>query len=71
MSIPEMINVGTLLALFLFLFAVLGVYLFAEVKLQTGLNRHANFQTFHSAVITLFRMSTGEGWQEIMYDAAR
>lgn len=33
MAIPEMINVGALLMLFLFLFAVLGVSLFAEIKL--------------------------------------
>ena len=33
LAIPEMINVGLLLILFLFLFAVLGVSLFAQVKL--------------------------------------
>lgn len=33
LAIPELVNVGTLLVLFLFLFAVLGVNLFAEVKL--------------------------------------
>ena len=32
LAIPEMINVGALLILFLFLFAVLGMSLFAEVK---------------------------------------
>ena len=32
LAIPELINVGALLMLFLFLFSVLGVSLFAEVK---------------------------------------
>lgn len=32
LAIPELMNVGALLMLFLFLFAVLGVSLFAEVK---------------------------------------
>ena len=32
LAIPELLNVGALLMLFLFLFAVLGVNLFAEVK---------------------------------------
>ena len=32
LAIPELANVGALLILFLFLFAVLGVSLFAEVK---------------------------------------
>ena len=32
LAIPELINVGALLVLFLFLFSVLGVTLFAEIK---------------------------------------
>ena len=32
LAIPEMVNVGALLILFLFLFSVLGVSLFAEIK---------------------------------------
>ena len=43
LAIPELANVGALLFLFLFLFAVLGVFLFAEVRLQENLNSHANF----------------------------
>ena len=42
-ALPELINVGALLLLFIFLFSVLGVYLFAEIKLQNNLDRHANF----------------------------
>ena len=33
LAIPELVNVGALLFLFLFLFAVLGVFLFSDVKL--------------------------------------
>jgi len=70
-AIPQLTNVGGLLFLLLFLYSVLGVYLFAEVQLQDSLNIHANFQTFGNALITLFRMSTGESWNMIMYDCAR
>ena len=35
------------------------------------MNQHANFQHFGIALLTLFRITTGEGWQEIMYDCAR
>lgn len=35
------------------------------------MNVHANFQSFPIALQTLFRMSTGESWHEIMYDAGR
>ena len=70
-SFPQLSNVGSLLFLFLFIYSILGVFMFGGVKLQLGLNAHANFQTFGSAFLTLFRMSTGESWNLIMYDAAR
>ena len=66
-----MVNVGALLVLFLFLFSVLGVSLFAEVKLQESMDRHANFENFGRASLTLLRVATGEGWVGIMHDAAR
>ena len=71
LAIPELMNVGALLILFLFLFAVLGVSLFAEVKLQETMNRHASFRNFGQAILTLLRVATGEGWVGIMQDAAR
>ena len=43
LAIPELANVGALLFLFLFLFAVLGVFLFSGIRLQENLNSHANF----------------------------
>ena len=43
LAIPELLNVGALLTLFLVLFAVLGVYLFSGIALQAHLNEHANF----------------------------
>lgn len=45
--------------------------MFGNVKLQGFLNVHANFQTFGIALLTLFRMSTGESWNFIMADCAR
>lgn len=32
-SIPSLMNVGSLLALFLYLYAVIGVYFFSDIKL--------------------------------------
>ena len=43
LAIPELANVGALLFLFLFLFAVLGVFLFSGIRLQNHLTSHANF----------------------------
>jgi hypothetical protein len=42
-ALPELINVGGVLFLCLYLYAVMGVYLFANVKLQENLNEYANF----------------------------
>ena len=42
-AIPELANVGALLVLFLFLYAVLGNYMFAAVQLGDAMNSHANF----------------------------
>ena len=70
-SFPQLSNVGSLLFLLIFIYSILGVFMFGEIKLQSDLNVHANFQTFSAAFLTLFRMSTGESWHTIMYDAAR
>lgn len=35
------------------------------------MDRHANFENFGRAVLTLLRVATGEGWVGIMHDAAR
>ena len=70
-TIPALANVGGLLLLFLYIYAILGVFLFADVKLQTNLSVHANFQTFGVAFLTLLRCATGESWDYVMLDAAR
>ena len=71
LSIPELVNVGGLLVLFIYLYSVLGVFLFSHVKFSDNLNKHANFQDFPTAALTLFRISTGESWHDIMFDCAR
>ena len=70
-TIPSLTNVGAILLLLIYIYAILGVNLFATVKLQSDLNRHANFQTFGNAFLTLMRVSTGEAWNSIMHDAVR
>jgi len=65
-TFPSLANVGALLLLFIYIYSVLGMNLFAQVKLQADLNRHANFQTFTRSFMTLIRVSTGEAWYEIM-----
>ena len=70
-TIPALANIGGLLLLLLYLYSIVGVSLFAEVKLQNSLNSHSNFQTFYKSFLTLFRASTGEGWNDLMHDISR
>ena len=67
-SLPSLMNVGSLLFLLFFIFAVLGIALFGETEYGDHYNRHANFRNFGMSLLTLFRCSTGEDWQDIMYD---
>jgi len=57
--------------LLLLTYSVVGVSNFATVRLQENLDIHANFQNFFAAMLTLFRCTTGESWNDIMYDAGR
>ena len=58
-SLPTLMNVGALLLLVFFVYAILGVNLFGKVnRHQEHLNRHANFKNFGWAMLTLFRCET-------------
>jgi hypothetical protein len=70
-TIPALANIGSLLLLFLYLYSVIGMSLFAPVKLQEELNEHTNFKTFYSSFLALFRSSTGENWNDVMHDVTR
>ena len=65
-TLPAMANVGSLLALFIFIYAILGVYLFANTMFNGELNDHANFTHIGVAFLTLIRISTGGKWPLLM-----
>ena len=67
-ALPTIINVGSVLGLIFFIYAVLGMHLFGKIKRGENLNEHANFETFTMSLLTVFRMSTGESWNAIMND---
>jgi len=67
-SLPGLINIGALLFLLCFVYAVLGMNLFGKVKFGENLNEHANFTNFGNSILILLRMVTGEAWNAIMYD---
>lgn len=59
-----------LIVLCFFMYAVIGMFLFAKIPIDedTSINHNNNFQTFFAALMVLFRCATGEAWQDIMYD---
>jgi len=68
MSLPALFNVTCLLALAFFIFAVLGMSTYGNVRFGDNLNYAANFRHFDSSLLLLTRMVTGEGWNAIMHD---
>ncbi len=70
-SLPSLANIASLLALMLVIFAVLGVTFFYNVRPDQDpygrLGEHCNYVSFDSALWTLHRQTTGEGWNGIMY----
>lgn len=67
-NMPALVNVSTLLFLVMFVYGVIGVQLFADVKLGENLDEHANFRSISYAMLALFRFTTGEAWNDVMYD---
>ena len=68
-SLPSLFNVFSLLFLILFIFSVLAVYMFKDVLNGDSIEpSYNNFKNFANALLTLFRVSTGEDWNNIMYD---
>jgi hypothetical protein len=69
-TLPGIINISLLLLLMLFIYAVLGMQLFAKTQYNGNYSVHANFRTFPNSLLTLVRFATGEGWGDFMYDAS-
>ncbi|KRZ96909.1 Sodium leak channel non-selective protein [Trichinella sp. T8] len=62
-----------IMAMFLLMlfYAYAGVILFGMVKYGQAVNRHANFRSSSNALAVLFRIVTGEDWNEVMHDCMR
>ena len=71
MTLPALANVGGLLILFLYIYSIMGVFLFAEVKIEAPLHDNVNFENVAIALLTLFRIATGENWHELLHGLTR
>ena len=68
LSLPAMANLSGIFLIVMFLYTVLGMQLFGHIKFGDYLNEDANFCTFGTAFLTMFRCATGESWNGIMHD---
>ena len=54
-SLPALFNIGALLSLITFIYAIIGMTLFGHVMHAGALNDQVNFETFARAMLLLFR----------------
>ncbi|XP_009286069.1 PREDICTED: sodium channel protein type 5 subunit alpha isoform X2 [Aptenodytes forsteri] len=62
MSLPALFNIGLLLFLVMFIYAIFGMANFAYVKKEHGIDDMFNFQTFANSMLCLFQITTSAGW---------
>lgn len=72
-SLPALFNIGALLFLVTFVYAIVGMSLFGNVKIPDltsggggGLSELVNFQTFANSMVLLFRLATSAGWNDVL-----
>ncbi|XP_044531444.1 sodium channel protein type 11 subunit alpha [Gracilinanus agilis] len=66
MSLPSLFNIGLLLFLVMFIYAIIGMTNFSHVKYDAGIDDMFNFQTFGSSMLCLFQITTSAGWDALL-----
>ncbi|XP_061442983.1 sodium channel protein type 5 subunit alpha-like isoform X1 [Rhineura floridana] len=66
MSLPALFNIGLLLFLVMFIYAIFGMANFAYVKQEYGIDDMFNFQTFPNSMLCLFQITTSAGWDGLL-----
>ena len=67
-SIPGVFNVLILYFITLFIYAIIGMNLFYNLKYQNIINEKWNFNNFISSILILIRVTSGENWNMIMHE---
>uniref|UniRef100_G1QTL3 Sodium channel protein type 7 subunit alpha n=1 Tax=Nomascus leucogenys TaxID=61853 RepID=G1QTL3_NOMLE len=66
LSLPALLNIILLIFLVMFIYAVFGMYNFAYVKKEAGINDVSNFETFGSSMLCLFQVAIFAGWDGML-----
>jgi len=65
-SLPALFNIGLLLFLIMFIYAVFGMQFFMHIKHTAGIDEMFNFETFGHSMILLFQTATSAGWDGVL-----
>ncbi|NXK57591.1 SCN5A protein, partial [Sylvietta virens] len=66
MSLPALVNIGLLLFLIMFIYAIVGMANFACLRWEGGIDNIFNFQTFCGSILCLFQITTSAGWDSLL-----
>uniref|UniRef100_G3QI74 Sodium channel protein type 7 subunit alpha n=1 Tax=Gorilla gorilla gorilla TaxID=9595 RepID=G3QI74_GORGO len=66
LSLPALLNIILLIFLVMFIYAIFGMYNFAYVKKEAGINDVSNFETFGSSMLCLFQVAIFAGWDGML-----
>ncbi|KAM5155246.1 sodium channel protein type 7 subunit alpha [Callospermophilus lateralis] len=66
LSLPALLNIGLFIFLVMFIYAIFGMYNFAYVKKEAGINDVSNFETFGSSMLCLFQVTIFAGWDGML-----
>ena len=64
--IPAVVDVGIVVAYFLFVYSVIGVQVFSTVAYHNEYNEYANFRSFQTALLTMFIFATPSHWDKVV-----
>ena len=65
-TMQSLANIGGLLLLMMYIYSIIGMIYFGEVKRNSTMNDYINFESFTSAFITLFTVATFDSWNYTM-----
>ena len=65
-SLPALVNIGLLLFLIIFIYAIFGMNFFMHVGYSDGLTKEFNFENIYRSLITLFPLCTSAGWSVLL-----
>ncbi|XP_004703967.2 sodium channel protein type 7 subunit alpha [Echinops telfairi] len=65
-SLPALLNLGLLIFLVMFVYAIFGMYNFAYLKKELGINDVSNFETFGSSMLCIFQVTIFAGWDGML-----